>query len=87
MLTVIYASNDLGERQLTLLGAQIQSEWLISGDFNNVLNFDDRNGAIVTQAETLGFKDINENTQLTLLKITWYHFTCVICMRRGLEYI
>ncbi|OIT19716.1 hypothetical protein A4A49_59088, partial [Nicotiana attenuata] len=73
--TVIYAYNDWNARQqlwvqLAGIGANINDEWLISGDFNNVLNADDRIGAPITQAEVQGFKDFLDNMQLTPLKST-----------------
>ncbi|XP_059290159.1 uncharacterized protein LOC132043716 [Lycium ferocissimum] len=66
MFTVVYASNEAGQRQqlwdkLTQIGSHIQSVWLISGDFNNVLYADDRIGAPVTQIETQEFRDSLEN--------------------------
>lgn len=43
LLTIVYANNDINERQelwrkLTSIGVQIHREWLLIGDFNNVLS-------------------------------------------------
>lgn len=75
MLTVIYASNELMQRQqlwdkLASIGSQITTEWLVYGDFNNVLYSEDRIGGSVTQAETQGFKELLDRLQFTPLKST-----------------
>ncbi|KAH0655765.1 hypothetical protein KY285_030647 [Solanum tuberosum] len=50
------------------IGASVQGVWLISGDFNNVLNAEGRIGQPVTGAEVQGFKDMIDNLQLTPLR-------------------
>lgn len=63
LVTVVYASNNNNLRnqlwrKLIQIGANIQDNWLLSGDFNNVLYTDDRIGAPITQAETQGFQEM-----------------------------
>lgn len=79
ILTIIYTSNDLWVRQdlykdIITLGAPIQVEWLVYGDFNNILRSGDRIGAPVTQYEVQGFKDMIKANQFTPLKSSERHF-------------
>ncbi|XP_019235016.1 PREDICTED: uncharacterized protein LOC109215406 [Nicotiana attenuata] len=82
MVTVVYASNDINQRnqlwrKLIQIGANIQDSWLLSGDFNNVLHTDDRIGAPITQAETQGFQDMINTLQLSQVKSSgWYYTWC-----------
>lgn len=80
MVTVVYASNDINQRnqlwrKLIQIGANIQDSWLLSGDFNNVLHTDDRIGAPITQAETQGFQDMINTLQLSQVKSLGWNYT------------
>ncbi|XP_019242312.1 PREDICTED: uncharacterized protein LOC109222403 [Nicotiana attenuata] len=73
LFTVVYAYNELNPRQqlwekLIGIGSNITSGWLISGDFNNVLQVDDKIGAPVIHAEVQGFKKFLDRLQFTPLK-------------------
>lgn len=46
---------------------------MLSGDFNNVLSYEDRIGSPVTVAEVQGFKGMIDDLQLTPLRAKgWY---------------
>ncbi|XP_019248742.1 PREDICTED: uncharacterized protein LOC109228008 [Nicotiana attenuata] len=80
MVTVVYARNKLQERailwhDLQQIGGQTQIPWLISGDFNNLLTTDDRQGQLVTASEVQEFKQCISNMQLTPLRTKGCFFT------------
>lgn len=80
ILTTVYTSNELGVRQdlwkdIIILDAQIQVEWLVYRYFNNVFSSGDRIGTPITQVEVWEFKDMSEANQLTPLKSLGCHFT------------
>lgn len=81
-LTVVYAYNELDPKKqlwdkLTVIGTNITNDWLISEDFNNVLQADDRIGAPITQAEVQGFKEFLDRIQFTPLKNRGLYYTMV----------
>ena len=55
-VTFVYGLNEAMQRgelwdQLRMLAGIVQGPWLIGGDFNNVLNLNDRVGSTITLAE------------------------------------
>ncbi|KAK6791607.1 hypothetical protein RDI58_010688 [Solanum bulbocastanum] len=81
LITLVYARNELTQREvlwkeLRGLRANIQSPWIMSGDFNNVLEVEERIGLPVTQAEIAGFKEMVDNLQLIPLRTKGFYFTC-----------
>ncbi|PHT66104.1 hypothetical protein T459_30529 [Capsicum annuum] len=77
-------------RDLEDLEASLRNPWLIMGDFNAVLNHDDRLGSQMQEAEVRDFNALLTNTGLTVLKTvgrfyTWtnsqvHSRTCQPCM-------
>lgn len=72
-ITVVYARNELQYREnlwseLTQVNLQQQKSWILSGDFKNVLNSEDRIGIAVTQQEIQGFQGLLDAMQLTSLR-------------------
>lgn len=69
-VTFIYASNDLQERKVLWLNLmdisqRTQGSWLLLGDFNNVLTWEDRMGGNpVTVTETADFQECVEECDL-----------------------
>lgn len=56
-VTIVYAKNDLKRREILWqdimqITLQQQLHWVVCGDFNSVLNSEDRLGSLVTQEET-----------------------------------
>ncbi|XP_019260070.1 PREDICTED: uncharacterized protein LOC109238089 [Nicotiana attenuata] len=82
LFTIVCAYNELNSTQqlwekLMGIGSNITGDLLISGDFNNVLQSEDRIGAPITMAEVQGFKEFLDKMQLTPLKSTcWYYTWC-----------
>ncbi|KAG5630688.1 hypothetical protein H5410_002405, partial [Solanum commersonii] len=73
--------NELSQREvlwqeLRGLGANKQSPWIMSGDFNNVLAMEERIGLPVTQAEIASFNEMANSLQLTPLRTKGCYFTC-----------
>lgn len=69
---MVYARNKINIRtilwhELQQTGTGGQDLWMLSGDFNKVLNTKDRVGQPITDLEVQGFKDMIENLYLTSL--------------------
>lgn len=59
--TMVYCSNDVDERKMVWdklrdLGKSVQATLLICGDFNNVINLNDRIGSTITLAQVEGIR-------------------------------
>ncbi|KAK4706549.1 hypothetical protein R3W88_033902 [Solanum pinnatisectum] len=70
LITIVYARNELSQREvlwqeLRGLGANIQSPWILNGDFNNVLVVEER----------IGLPEMVDSLQLTPLRTKWCYFT------------
>ncbi|XP_021731003.1 uncharacterized protein LOC110697911 [Chenopodium quinoa] len=64
--TVIYGFNEASRRddlwdKLVVLGRGIKGAWIVGGDFNNVLNLDDRIGSSVTLSEVEKFRVVGND--------------------------
>ncbi|KAK6794049.1 hypothetical protein RDI58_007502 [Solanum bulbocastanum] len=80
LLSIVYAMNEQSQREALWqefqgLGANIQSPWILSGDFNNVLAVEERIDLLVTQAEIARFKKMVNTLQLTSLRTKGCFFT------------
>lgn len=73
LLTIVYARNEQIQREVLLkelqvLDANIQSPWILSGDFNNVLVVEKRIGLPITQDEIDGLKKMVNTLKLTSVR-------------------
>ncbi|XP_074303967.1 uncharacterized protein LOC141638453 [Silene latifolia] len=80
MVTMIYASNDLKEREelwgsLRRIAIGIVVPWVIGGDFNCVTQSSERLGGRVTDAETEPFKNCIEDCGFLDMQATGAYYT------------
>ncbi|XP_010687394.1 uncharacterized protein LOC104901504 [Beta vulgaris subsp. vulgaris] len=72
LFTAVYGLHNIEDRKplwTTLKNITHNMEWIIMGDFNSVLECDDRlNGNPVTNAETEDFRNMLDNTDLMVVK-------------------
>ncbi|XP_060169362.1 uncharacterized protein LOC132600312 [Lycium barbarum] len=79
--TAVYGLHTIAARKplwqtLVTMEATIVNPWLIMGDFNAVLNEEDRiGGSQVQDAETQDFANMIDNTGLTMMKATGRFYT------------
>lgn len=80
LCSFVYGFNQLKDtkslwRTLCNIHDRVDMPWLICGDFNNVLNFDERVGAPVTASEIRDFKECVGYYHLSDLKQKGCFFT------------
>ncbi|KAH0712012.1 hypothetical protein KY289_007971 [Solanum tuberosum] len=81
LITTVYARCDSLERlelweELELVAEDNTLSWLVGGDFNVILNDEEKRGGLdFTQSEALDFSQCVNNCALTELKYTGSKFT------------
>lgn len=78
--TMIYGVSNLKGREelwndLKLISDQIQGPWVVTGDFNNPLNFEDRIGRPISHSEVDGLRECVYHNGLQDLKATGCVYT------------
>ncbi|XP_074267003.1 uncharacterized protein LOC141590304 [Silene latifolia] len=68
-MSFVYGFNRLGDRVLLWESLEnihelIQEPWIVCGDFNNILGYDERIGYVVTEGEIKGFLECTAHCEL-----------------------
>ncbi|KAL6565242.1 hypothetical protein OROGR_002193 [Orobanche gracilis] len=80
-ITFIYGLNERDDRRslwsnLRSIAGMVHEPWLILGDFNNVLNSEDRiGGTPVSESECIEFRDVLNETELQEVRYVGWDFT------------
>ncbi|XP_057248240.1 uncharacterized protein LOC130590220 [Beta vulgaris subsp. vulgaris] len=79
-LTIVYGLNDRAERKrlwskLCQISSNLQGAWIVMGDYNNVLNLEDRIGSAVTLDEVGEFRQCVRDCKLMEMQMSGPFFT------------